>query len=168
MIKQLMSQTNKFESLQHVENEDDNEKKEDSLTKEEIEEIKNDKPGDIEDDFKKPSSEDLDQLKKIMEASDFDEATRLISEINKKNNVDINPNNNVYNSVSEKEMLKYKIKQKINQKKLTRSNKNIKIKTQQSNDNRLQKIRELQQIIQSQKIQEHSQHVHNENCKHDA
>lgn len=90
------------------------------LTPEDIKEIEQE-PGDVTDiPIEQIDKDKLDQLRELVSKLPRDQAMQLIENLTKGHVNPVNPNNNMYSTTSKKEMLKYKLQQKIRQKQFER------------------------------------------------
>ena len=86
------------------------------LLREDINEIEQE-PGDVSDiPIDQIDKEKLDQLRQLISSLPRDQAMQLIENLAKGHANPVNPNNNVYSNTSKKEMLKYKLQQKLKDK----------------------------------------------------
>jgi hypothetical protein len=118
---------------------------EEELEKQAKEDIKN--IGDVNDILQPiPDLEKLSELKKMIDTMPREQIAELMASLSNNSKQIINPNENSYSSVSEREMLQIKMKQKKEQFRYARTSK---------------KIKELEQAKQQQQQQE--QHTQNDN-----
>ena len=139
------------------------------LTPEDIEEIEQE-PGDVNDiPIDHVDKEKLDQLRSLIANLPRDQAMQLIENLAQGHANPVNPNNNTYSNTNKKEMLRYKLQQKIRQKQVGRSSKVNQLELRRKHEEKLKAYQEQQaQLAKQQKPDEASEiHVHNEQCNHD-
>lgn len=153
----------------------DNTKQEEQiqLTPEDVKEIEQE-PGDVNDIPIDPASkEQLDKLRHLISSLPRDQAMQLIENLAKGNNNPVNPNNNMYSTTNKRDMLKYKLQQKLKQKQVGRMSKSGKQEMQRKYEEKMKEQMEKSQAQQQPKPDEASEisvngdHCHDENCQHD-
>lgn len=131
------------------------------LSPEDLKEVA-EEPGDINDIIQEiPNKEKLDQLKALLDGMPREKVTELLANLMQNNGVNpINPNDNTYTSSSKNDMLKYKLRQKINQQKANRMTHKAKELEKEKQD----KI--MQEKMKTNPSESH-EHACQNGCKHD-
>ena len=119
-------------------NENDNDNDCSLLTREDIDDIQKE-PGDVADILEKtPPNDKLRDLKKYIDSLPREELMSLLANITKPGAPNLlNPNENKFSSISKKNMLQYKLKLKIKQKKFDRLPQKIKDKEQKEREDEI-------------------------------
>lgn len=160
-------QQDNFDQFAKIENEQiQNDLK--TLSQEEFEEVTK-KPEDAEPiKLQRPEEEKIKALRETLSKLSPDQLNSLMTNISKKNN--INPENVNYSTATNKEMLKERLRRKINQKNLVRSNNTKKNYEKQKYEEQMQQYNEVMKAMHGANNQNENgaeqEHVHGESCEH--
>ena len=121
------------------------------LTQEDINDIKKE-PGDVNDITQQmPTEDQQNQLRKLLAALPQEQAMQFLANLQKQQHDTgnhINPNNNIFSNSSKKEMMRSRLRQKIDQKKFSRMTKTAQTekqeKVKQKHEELMKKHEELQ------------------------
>ena len=102
-----------------------------------------------------PDPERLEQLKKILDSMPREQVAQLLANLGRQNGQNIlNPNNNSFSTASSQDVLRAKMKQKLNQKRSQRLTKQAKNTQQQRYVEKLQEMQKKREEVSTNKESE--------------
>lgn len=114
-----------------------------------------------------PDKEKLDQLKKMIDSLPPDRRAQLLANLASANGNVLNPNNNSYSTVSGEDVLKQKLKRKLQEKKYGRVSSQVKNHEKQKYITKMQEYQKQKEVFAKQLQEEQTAHDNNK-CKDDC